>query len=266
MDMTLDIVRANPAGNVTIIVLSPVETYLRPTISKFLLHDKKYGAEQVGFMTTPSQGAMARLEMMGGEFCGNAARAFGLYVANKNRGAQKVNIEMSGADHPLTVYVTPELCYASTQMPLPQKITENSFFDVPYIRVDFEGISHIVVQQEPNKEIISATKNLFLNNEEVFAWGIMFFPSRNLMIPVVHVKAMGFEVWESSCGSGSVAAAIALSLIKANAIDNYSFTQPGGVIKVYLEKINGHVQFVSIGGNVTLDEPRKVTVPKELLL
>ena len=73
--MELEIVRADPAGNITVFVLSPVEDRdERAAAVSALMADPALKAEQVGFVLQPLNVADPwRLEMMGGEFCGNAA-------------------------------------------------------------------------------------------------------------------------------------------------------------------------------------------------
>ncbi|MCL2320286.1 MAG: hypothetical protein FWC45_09390, partial [Treponema sp.] len=86
----MKILIADPAKNITVFILEPVETPAeRRALAMAILADTRLRAEQVGFVTPPSSGKAApgtgaplwRLDMAGGEFCGNAARSFGLYVA-----------------------------------------------------------------------------------------------------------------------------------------------------------------------------------------
>ena len=79
--MKLELVMADPAGNRTALVLSPVPPEGRGPLAARLMALPELHAEQVGFVLPPSAGGLFRLEMMGGEFCGNAARSFGLYLA-----------------------------------------------------------------------------------------------------------------------------------------------------------------------------------------
>ena len=81
--MKLNVLRADPAGNITLFVLDPVEKSRRAEIAAQLMAVPEYQAEQVGFVCTPQEGGDGRMEMMGGEFCGNATRAFGLLTAKK---------------------------------------------------------------------------------------------------------------------------------------------------------------------------------------
>ena len=79
--MKLNVLRADPAGNITLFVLDPVEKSRRADVAAQLMAVPEYKAEQVGFVCTPQEGGDGRMEMMGGEFCGNATRAFGLLTA-----------------------------------------------------------------------------------------------------------------------------------------------------------------------------------------
>ena len=81
--MKLNVLRADPAGNITLFVLDPVEKSRRADVAAQLMAVPEYKAEQVGFVCTPQEGGDGRMEMMGGEFCGNATRAFGLLTAKK---------------------------------------------------------------------------------------------------------------------------------------------------------------------------------------
>jgi diaminopimelate epimerase len=88
--MGYEIVIADPAKNITVLTLTPVPPEERARVAGALLNDPSLKAEQVGFVIPPPHGAplwrgstLWSLEMMGGEFCGNAARSFGLYVARR---------------------------------------------------------------------------------------------------------------------------------------------------------------------------------------
>ncbi|MBQ1741495.1 MAG: hypothetical protein II045_00210, partial [Oscillospiraceae bacterium] len=108
--MTYHIVRADPAGNITLFVLDPVEKARRASLSAQLMAMPEWKAEQVGFLCEASGECDGHMEMMGGEFCGNATRAFGMLTAqNKGlHGRHSLIIETSGCDHPVAVDVDVE--------------------------------------------------------------------------------------------------------------------------------------------------------------
>ena len=73
--MKLNILRADPAGNITIFVLDPIEKAQRAAIAEQIMAIPFLKAEQVGYACPPEDGVDGRMEMMGGEFCGNATRS-----------------------------------------------------------------------------------------------------------------------------------------------------------------------------------------------
>ncbi|MCL2271001.1 MAG: hypothetical protein FWC24_06635, partial [Treponema sp.] len=97
--MEIEIARADPAGNITVFVLSRLGSAERARAAKALLADPDLKAEQVGFVTAPAvKEGIWRLEMAGGEFCGNASRSFGLLVAAECglTGKHVLSVEISG--------------------------------------------------------------------------------------------------------------------------------------------------------------------------
>ena len=145
--MAYDVVIADPAKNITVFVLTPVPPDERAQAAGVLLSDPSLKAEQVGFVIPPSRNApLWRLEMMGGEFCGNAARSFGLYVARRTglSGEVLLEVEISGADSPVKVRVDTERGLAEASMPpvLARETLAYGGADLPvYV---FEGIAHVI--------------------------------------------------------------------------------------------------------------------------
>lgn len=56
------------------------------------------------------------------------------------------------------------------------------------------------------------------------------------MTPVVYVESTTSMVWESSCGSGSMGAAVYLSKDADTGEFVYELHQPGGMIEAYVKK------------------------------
>lgn len=90
----------DPAGNVTALVLSDVPAAERAQVAARLLRLPELHIEQAAFLTAPRCGGEIRLEMMGGEFCGNALRCAGFYHALRTgaQGKTCVFAEISGAE------------------------------------------------------------------------------------------------------------------------------------------------------------------------
>lgn len=258
--MQLRVLRADPAGNITLLVTDEVLPSQRTDVATALMQKQELAAEQVGFVVSPKLDLLSagRLEMMGGEFCGNAARVFGLFLAQSlGMEPRSLAIEISGCDHPIMVHANPVEGTASSQMPLPRDISPMRLVGFDCVRVDFEGISHLVAAcPKPNSALIRAAAAIFEPVAEVDAYGVIFLDEKvQHIIPAVTVKATKSLVWEGSCGSGSVATAVAVTRIKPDGEYSYLFSQPSGSISVNLTKKQGAVCYASIGGTVSLGKP-----------
>ncbi|MDR1352987.1 MAG: hypothetical protein LBK05_06870, partial [Treponema sp.] len=236
--MKYDLLIADPAKNITAFVLNQTPPGARAALSAALLSDTALGAEQAGFVIPPGRRGNLRwrLEMMGGEFCGNAARSFGLYVAGKTglRGRHTVLIESSGAAAPVPVRVDTETGRAEADIPGPRLITALDFEGRALTVCVFEGITHVLAPGlEPDRESFFAIKAAFERNAAVLpgAFGVLFagpplaraggsasFPdgADDAITPAVYVYGTDSLVFESSCGSGSAALAVCKSRPLAN--------------------------------------------------
>lgn len=247
----------NPGGNVTAIVCKPCEREERIAFSKAIMEQGR--AEQVGFEVPPLKNSFGRLEMMGGEFCGNATRAFG-FMKVKDAGLdgfQKVMIEISGTEKPVCVEVDLAHEEAYTHMPVPKDHDMVKLLGQAYTRVRMEGIDHIMVPGtgSDSKLVDAMIKTLY--DDMADGCGMMFLEKTETkgcyrLVPAVYVKATDSLVWESSCGSGSVAAAWYYSLIEDQDVEelHITFHEPGGDIKVNLKKSADQVTDCLMGGPV----------------
>ncbi|MDR2177677.1 MAG: hypothetical protein LBP20_06510 [Treponema sp.] len=276
--MELTIVRADPAGNITIFVLDRIsDPALRLRAAKALLAEPSLKAEQVGFVIPPDRPPPAgitgaeppercwRLEMMGGEFCGNAARSFGLYAARKTgaRGKQDIRVGISGASQPVPVRVDLDASTAEAELPAPKTeallLWKGRSFPILY----FEGIAHVIAEGlEPDRDMVLGLADKAARGaghpaagRPPAAVGVMFYdPVRRFMRPVVYVAATGSLVFESSCGSGTAALAAYLSQGMSRGQARWEISQPGGLIEARPVKQDGKIAAVRIGGPVSLSD------------
>jgi len=241
----LHFVKMDPSGNTTILVLNSLPRKEYPWIAARLMEDRCLCAEQVGYVeATQTPGSAGRLHMMGGEFCGNAARSFAAYLALREETGDEIPIEISGHDGILTAKVKrgegEASCDAAVEMPLPQNILHGAtaFFG-RYSLVIFEGISHMILwEKEPFEEAVGQTEK-FLQEAglDTECFGVLFFREETEeMIPVVTVKSVESVVWESSCGSGTVAAACAMADLQKVSILRKEIRQPGGSLFISIER------------------------------
>ena len=206
--MKIKLIMADPAGNRTAIVRTPVPAAQRAQIAARLLEIPDLRAEQAGFETAPQMGGAGRLEMMGGEFCGNAARSYGYLLwqeQNRAAGPQpagSLRIEISGSAQPLEVDCDLAEGTSFAQMPLPEVVL---YTPERCPMVVGEGITHVILQDvDPDEDLIRRLVEEYGDRWDAF--GMMFLKG-DCLTPVVYVRGAGSLVYESSCGSGSLACA-----------------------------------------------------------
>lgn len=268
--MKLHFMKANPSGNTTVFVLDPVPKEQYAKVARVIMQHCSVGAEQVGFInkaTNPQ--ALARMDMAGGEFCGNASRSFaawlalkdesGLDVRNFTESTYKVITEVSGHRGVLEATLgnlgADNKCFASVSMPIPKQILhgEDAYFG-KYSIVEFEGITHFVLwERDPkNGDIEKAREFLATHGTDISCFGIMYYRQEtNFMRPVVYVGAAQTLVWENSCGSGSCALAASLADQQQTGVSSLILQQPGGDLTVHVDWDNG-VKSIILSGVVEI--------------
>jgi len=260
----------------TLLVTSAVDRKLHAALAGKLMAYNSVHAEQVGFVEKPENpNAAARLQMAGGEFCGNASLALCAYLVWSGQvecEAQcTVPVEVSGASGILLCDIKREgACFlGKISMPVPRAI-KTFYAEIGGLRralplVLMPGISHVIVdidEMEASKEAIAQA---LMENSSVFttdtedAFGIMFYskaassinkPSARIT-PFVCVKASGTKVWERGCGSGSAALGAYLAHNSGGNV-KMDIVQPGGVIMVEVCVAEGNITGISIEGKIEI--------------
>jgi len=256
--MKLNVLRADPAGNITLFVLDPVEKERRAALAAELMRRlPEMKIEQVGFACPADADTDGRMEMMGGEFCGNATRAYAMYISQQKGGPSAVRLRVSGCDHVVTALVDPAQGTARAEMPLPRAVRAAEAGGCRGTLVDLGGIAHFVVEGTASSENFFRTAEpLFSAMAGLDAYGVIFLDRQShRMTPLVKVVDTGTLVWEGSCGSGSVACAVAESQDLADGLFERDYFQPAGVVRASVERRGGAVVSAAIGGPVTLGEP-----------
>ena len=261
--MKLNILRADPAGNITLFVLDPIERERRAALAAELMRrlpDMKI--DQVGFACPADADTDGRMEMMGGEFCGNATRAYAMYVARQRGGLSEVRLRVSGCNHIVTAAVDLARGAARAEMPLPRAVRAAEVEGHTGTLVDLAGIAHLVIEGvAPSEDFFRAAEPLFSAIEGLDAYGVIFLDRTSHRItPLVKVVDTGTLIWEGSCGSGTIACAVAESTGLADGLFEQDYFQPAGVVRASVERRGGAVVSAAIGGPVTLDEPMCITL------
>ena len=221
----------NPTGNITLLVDSPVPPGERvKTAEKLMLAEP--GAEQVGFIDGK------RLNMAGGEFCGNATlSAAAVYCLKNKLDTAQVDMNVSGANGPVRVTIrkTDENVYSGeVEMPEAQSIAEIELAlggrTITAPIVNFGSISHIILTQKAEKtecerEIVRLCRKFCPGG-----LGFMLVEGEKLT-PLVYVPEPETLVWESSCASGTTATGIYFASLNGGSFSG-SFTEPGGTLGI----------------------------------
>ena len=268
--MVLHYTVIDPTKNITLLVTTPVQRELQSQTATWLLRHEK-DAEQVGFLEPSASGFTPRLQMMGGEFCGNATMGLGAWLCRRNGLERDVthsfSLEISGADRLVPCSVTPVShgYLATVDMPLPEKI-ENRIFptsggSVQLTTVFLPGICHIIAPQElvcrSEAESLLRHWSSDLPGEAVGL--ILLDEARTTIDPLVYVKPTETAVWERGCGSGSAAVACYLTA-KRRAAQCLSIRQQGGTIAAVTAWDGSTVSSLQITGSVALLGEKSVDV------
>lgn len=197
-----------PGGNDTALVKGIVPKNERREINDQIMNQFS-NIEQVGFY---KDGKRAKLEMAGGEFCGNATRSLAYLLLNGKKG--KLKILVSGTNRFLSAGVKKKNT-AFAQMPLYKSFKSVRKVDTDTFLVKLQGITHLVTPKPQNiqseklkimaKKLLAKYKLLFSEK----AAGVMFVSNikrNNVTIdPVVWVRDLETLFYETACASGTTA-------------------------------------------------------------
>ena len=121
------------------------------------------------------------------------------------------------------------------------------------------GIAHLVVQGvAPSRDFFAAAEPIFAEDPMLEAYGVCFIEGER-MTPLVKVPEAGTLVFEGSCGSGTLASAIALSR-GCDGDFSVALRQPAGTVYSSVTRQAGVVTAASIGGSVALEAPITVAI------
>lgn len=246
----------DPTGNLTCLVLDPVEARDRSGVTERLM-DR---CEQVGYLMSPARGeARARLQMMGGEFCGNASMAAAAWLAlQAGETEAAVPLEVSGAEGVLTCLVrrAPDSTWQGTvEMPRVLAIEPFRWAGRPLTAVRMPGMVHLIcLERLAEAEAETLLRGAAEALREPAAGLLQWDEASGTMRPLVLVREAGTMVWETACGSGSTAIG-AWRAQRAGTDLETEVRQPGGVLKV---RSAGGRLFLT--GTIRIGEPRVLRI------
>ena len=267
--LKLNFIKVNPTENMTVFIMDPVPRSMHIEISNKIMNYNNIHAEQIGFIEKGTNDNQIRLQMMGGEFCGNATRSLASILVLKKHSSVNylsnkfiVPLEVSGADDICYCEVIPtesETSFVSSiKMPLHKniEIIHINYNDSVYKAslITFPGITHLIIDDEN----IQSKYDFFINvintlkHLDYEALGIMFYDEKKSFItPLVYVTATDSIVWERGCGSGTAAVGLYLSYKNKKDI-NTVIKQPGGELTIITKWDNDKVTEATLSGIVSI--------------
>ena len=257
-DMLREIVRYGLPSGIQNCVIGLANVIVQSQINSFgMLAMAAYGAHTKveGFAFLP----ITSFTMACTTFVG---QNLGMYIARRKGGADEVRLRVSGCGHIVTVQVDLKAGTARAEMPCPRSVARVTAGGHEGTLVDLGGIAHFVVEGvAPDEDFFRAAESVFAGIPALDACGVIFLDAeKRRMTPLVKVIETGSLVWEGSCGSGSVACAVAQSERIMNGGFSCEYAQPAGRVRASVERQNGQVIAAHIGGLVTLDEPTVITL------
>ena len=271
--MTVDYLKFSPTGNVTVLVMTPVPRSQQPGMAALLLRPGVVGGEQVGFIEPASDpSCAARLQMMGGEFCGNATMSVGAMLARDAKladgGEMALLLEVSGSAVPVPCRIRREgeAWIGTVDMPIPTAIeaieidTDGGPLRAPLVRMP--GIAHLILPASAMLSEAGLRRRLPQWNQCIGAdaLGALIWREADTSIdPLVYVSSAGTLVREHGCGSGSAAVGCWLAQTAGRDVEA-PIRQPGGTITVRARHDGKAIAAVTITGRVELVEEGQVQI------
>ena len=263
--MELKFIKTSPTENMTLLIETPVKREKHLEVAEQLIAYGSVYAEQAGYIEIPENPAAAkRLQMMAGEFCGNASLSLAAVLAEEKGlsvGEEtEILLEVSGADSLVNCLMKKEEKGFSGRvaMPLPKAMEHKEFhlngetyeLDV----VVFEGISHIIVPVslwgEKAVEMAEQAAKVWAA-EMPAAFGILLFDEeKGELKPLVSVQGVTL-IWERGCGSGTSAIGVYLAMKEGKSL-SVSLKQPGGIMGAEVSVENGKITSLFITGKVSI--------------
>ena len=260
--MMIEYWKVDPTGNITLIVETPVPRESQSRIAAELLR-RDNDAEQVGFLEAPEKsGARLRLQMMGGEFCGNAAISAAAIITcclePDGGSVRELFLDVSGAPDIVPVKISAEYggCSGTVSMPLPESVSGFDFrlgddiCTLPLVR--FPGICHCIVNGGLSRETAQRCIADWCRQLDAEALGLMFCDeAAGSLEPLVYVASTDTAVWESSCASGTAAAAAYLACARGGDV-SISLSEPCGVLSAEAVLRGGKVGSLKLTGKAVI--------------
>lgn len=222
----------SPNGNNTALVVdqsSVLDSINREELNSMIISKlSELNIEQCGFLRQPHDPEVAqiRMEMFGGEFCGNATRSAVQFLTGGENSTGK--IEVSGVSYPLDFAVKDGVVKVEMPIDISAELERTEDGHLVYL----DGITHHVTFVDnafdhANFETYASKIFEKYKLKEQAASGVTIYnPDTGFSDYRVFVKVVNTTFTETACGSGTTA--IGMVLYKDQEKRSASVTQPSG--------------------------------------
>lgn len=202
-----------PGGNPTLLIDNITQEIERSDYSKKAQNFLGQSVEQVGYIEKGKKTPF-RLVMMGGEFCINALRSLAMWVWERTS-EQEMLLESSGTDE----LIRCEVKDGEVSIFIAPSGIQTIVMDERSTLVLLNGIAHLVEkdfvwsgEESIKKVFLERIYPLIAKKTETYqAVGYIGIGADFKIYPLVYVKDTQSLIYESACGSGTLAAFIALT-------------------------------------------------------
>ena len=264
--MEVKFIKTSPTENMTLLIETPVAREEQLAVAEKLIAYGSVYAEQAGYIEeAENPAAEKRLQMMAGEFCGNASLSLAAWLAqgkNLPIGEKtEIILEVSGAEKLVRCEMereTENRFLGRVAMPLPQSIETRAFMldgkKIELVAVVFAGITHIIIPvslwgEAAAEKAERAAKAWAKELPPVFGL-LLLDEEEHSLKPLVAVEDVSL-IWERGCGSGTSAVGAYLAAREKKDIA-VSLKQPGGEMRAEVFYENGRIGKIEIMGSVAI--------------
>lgn len=251
-----------PGGNDTALVIGEVADKASRKVINDSLMSIYPNIEQVGFIYTDEKEDL-NLMMAGGEFCGNATRS-AAYLALEGKPGD-LEIKVSGVEGNLKAGVK-ENGDAYAQMPIYKETSKivNDPENPDAWLVNMQGISQYVVfcdqsptNKNPDELKKEAMEILEVKDLKLLPAAGVIYASKDegnwRIDPIVYVRDINTNFYETACGSGTTALGQVLALREKQSVNNIPILQPSGeTINISVDFDGNEFGYAQISGKVEL--------------
>ena len=255
--MKLAFQTAGPAGDLTLVVTTPVPPHEHAALARRLLAIGELRASRVCFLLPPEGKGVVRLAVPDGVLSGSAL-ALGALTFAAQRGVRrekKLPVELPGLADPCTVHINPLAGQATVELPLPAAVERLPFLGQEVPVVVFPGLVHLLWKgsQLPDEAGLLPALRALAQDRSVPAAGALAWDFRaQTMTPVLCLPGEDRLCPRSTCVTAAAAAAAWSALHERQSHKKLAVHQPGGVLQVAAHSQGSSLRRLTVSLSVSL--------------